>query len=121
MEKNLSRYERGLATLSKMAGKNGEDAILPLGDLGKYIVEMAYGDIFNREGLSLRDREMITVTILTVLGREPQLKVHLNAAMNLGLTERELEEVMIQTTPYAGFPTAINAVNILKQVIEERN
>ena len=52
-------------------------------------------------------------------GREPQLRVHLGAALNVGLTAEQLEEVIIQTVPYAGFPTAINALNLLKQVVAE--
>jgi 4-carboxymuconolactone decarboxylase len=51
-------------------------------------------------------------------GREPQLRVHFGAALNVGVTMKELEEVIIQTVPYAGFPTAINALNILRSVNE---
>jgi 4-carboxymuconolactone decarboxylase len=111
-----SRYERGLNKLSEVDGREGIDIISSLGDLGKYIAEFAYGDIYSRDGLSLRDREIAVIAMLTALGgREPQLRVHLNAAMNVGLTPAELEEIIIHTVPYAGFPTAINALNILKE------
>jgi 4-carboxymuconolactone decarboxylase len=50
-------------------------------------------------------------------GREPQLRVHLSAGLNVGITAQELEEVIIQTVPYAGFPTAINALNLLREVV----
>lgn len=90
----------------------------PLGDLGRYIVEFAFGDIYSREGLSLRDRELVTVAMLAAMGgREPQLEVHIGAALNVGLTEEEIEEAIIQTVPYAGFPTAINAMNAFKRVV----
>lgn len=116
-----SRYERGLAKLAEVDGHAGEAVVQPLGDLGRYIVEFAFGDIYSRGVLSLRDRELATVAMLTALGgREPQLKVHLGAALHVGITERELEEVIIQTVPYAGFPTAINAMNALKQVLAEQ-
>lgn len=101
-----------------MDGKAGVEIVAPLGDLGRYIVEFAFGDIYSREGLGLRDRELATVAALTVMGgREPQLKVHLGAALNVGLTEEEIKETIIQTVPYAGFPTAINAMNVFKEVL----
>ena len=111
------RYERGLIKLAEVDGKVGEEVVAPLGDLGRYIVEFGFGDIYSREGLSLREREIATIAMLTAMGgREPQLRVHLGAALNVGLTPQEIEEVIIQTVPYAGFPTAINALNLLKQI-----
>ena len=113
-----SRFERGLAKLAEVDGSAGEEVVAPLGDLGRYIVEFAFGDIYSRPGLSLRDREIATVALLAGLGaREPQLRVHLAAGLNVGLTAKELEEIVIQTVPYAGFPTAINALNALRDVV----
>jgi 4-carboxymuconolactone decarboxylase len=117
-DRNETRYSRGLAKLAEVDGTAGADIVEPLGDLGRYIVEFAFGDIYSRDGLSLRDRELATVAILTAMGgREPQLRVHLRAGLNVGLTPQELEEVIIQTVPYAGFPTAINAMNLLREVV----
>lgn len=117
MKIESSRYQRGLIKLAEVDGHAGEEVVAPLGDLGRYIVEFAFGDIYNRDGISLRDREIATVAMLTVLGgREPQLKIHIGAALNVGLTSKEIEEIIIQTVPYAGFPTAINALNVLKEV-----
>lgn len=117
-----SRYEKGLIKLSEIDGSAGEKVVAPLGDLGRYIVEFAFGDIYSRGEISLRDREIATVALLTALGgREPQLKVHIGASLNVGLTTKEIEEVIIHTVPYAGFPTAINALNILKEVIQEND
>jgi 4-carboxymuconolactone decarboxylase len=113
-----TRLTRGLAKLAEVEGSAGTEVVRPLGDLGRYIVEFAFGDIISRDGLSLRDRELVTVAVLTALGaREPQLRIHLRAGLNVGLTADELEEIIIQTVPYAGFPTAINALNLLKEVI----
>lgn len=118
---NQTRYERGLVKLTEVDGEAGEKVVSKLGDLGKYIIEFAFGDIYSRDGLTLRDREIATIAILTALGgREPQLRVHIGAALNVGLTNKEIEEVIIHTVPYAGFPTAINAFNILKE-FEETN
>jgi len=91
-----------------------------LGDLGRYIVEFSFGDIYSREGLSLRDRQIATVAMLTVLGgREPQLRLHLGAALNVGLSAQEIEEIILHTVSYAGFPTAINAMRLLQDVFAE--
>jgi 4-carboxymuconolactone decarboxylase len=111
-----TRYERGLAKLAEVDGQTGQQIVSRLGDLGRYIVEFAFGDIYSRPGLSLREREIATVAALTVLGgREPQLRVHIEAALHVGITMQELEEIVLQTVPYAGFPTAINAMNLLSQ------
>jgi 4-carboxymuconolactone decarboxylase len=118
--KNETRFERGLAKLAEVDGKAGEEVVAPLGDLGRYIVEFAFGDIYSRDNLTIREREIATVAMLTVLGgREPQLRVHIGAALNVGITAKEIEEIIIQTVPYAGFPTAINAMNILKEGMKE--
>ena len=116
------RYERGLKKMSEVYGVDAGEAVEPLRDLGRYMVEFPYGDIYSREGLALRDREIATTAMLTALGgREPQLRVHFAAALNVGLTPDELEEIIIHTVVFAGFPTAINAMNLLHAVLAERN
>lgn len=115
-----TRFERGLRKLAEVDGQAGEDVVAPLGDLGRYIVEFAFGDIYSRDGLSLREREIATIAMLTVLGaREPQLRVHIGGGLNVGLTAAEIEEIIIQTIPYAGFPTAINALSLLKEILSK--
>jgi 4-carboxymuconolactone decarboxylase len=116
------RYERGLKKMTEVYGVDGGEFIEPLHDLGRYMVEFPYGDIYSRGGLALRDREIATSAMLTALGgREPQLRVHFAAALNVGLTPDELEEIIIHTVIFAGFPTAINAMNLLHAVLAERN
>jgi 4-carboxymuconolactone decarboxylase len=116
-----TRYERGLARLAQIDGAAGERITSSLGDLGRYIVEFAFGDIYSREGMSLRDREIATVAALTSMGgRESQLRLHMQAALHVGLSFQELEEIILQTVPYAGFPTAINAMNLLLKLKAER-
>lgn len=107
------RYERGAKLISDLFGQVGEDAVAPLGDLGRYIIEFAYGDVWSREGLSVRDRQIATIAMLTALGREPELRPHIIGALRAGMTKAEIAEVIIHTVPYAGFPTAINALNLL--------
>ncbi len=116
-EQERTRYERGLAKLAEVDGHAGEEVVAPLGDLGRYIVEFAFGDIYSRGGLGLREREMATVAMLTVLDRGPELRVHIGGALNVGVTPTEIEELIIQTVPYAGFPTAIHALKALHEMV----
>jgi 4-carboxymuconolactone decarboxylase len=102
--------------LAEIDGKAGEEVVAPLGALGRYIIEFAFGDIYSRGVLSLRDREIATVAMLAALGgRDKQLRVHIGAALNVGLSMAEIEETILHTVPYAGFPTAINAMAVLKE------
>lgn len=109
------RYSRGRVLSAKLSGTIGEEGVDSLGDLGRYVVEFVLGDVFSRSGLSLRDRELITVAMLAALGRhEPQLDLHLRGALNVGVTLEELREVIIHSSPYAGFPAAIGALRRLQ-------
>lgn len=110
------RYERGIAKLAEVTGKSGEEVVASLGDLGRYIIEFGFGEIYSREGLSLRERKIATIAMLTVLGRDEQLRVHIDAALNVGLSTEEIEETILQTLLYAGFPNAINALSLLKEM-----
>ncbi|MDQ8045777.1 MAG: carboxymuconolactone decarboxylase family protein [Solirubrobacteraceae bacterium] len=114
-----SRYDRGRARLSEIHGGGGEAIVDSLGDLGRYVVEFAFGDVYSRPGLAPRDRALITIAMLAAMGgREPQLDVHLRGALSVGLTVDELRELMIHVAPYAGFPAAINGMERLKAMEE---
>ncbi|PHV02556.1 hypothetical protein CSQ88_06430 [Iodobacter sp. BJB302] len=89
-------------------------------DLGRYIIEFAFGEIYSRPGLTLAQRELATVAMLSAMGNAaPQLKVHLEAALNVGLSREEIIEVLIQTAVYAGFPAALNAVFAAKEIFAQ--
>jgi 4-carboxymuconolactone decarboxylase len=127
MQKETSneRYKRGLAKLKEINQAGGERLIENLKtvapDLSRYVIEFPFGDIFSRPGLDLRTREMVTVAALTALGNaEPQLKDHINGALNVGCSQEEIVEVIIQMAVYAGFPAAIRAMNIAKTAFSER-
>lgn len=119
-----TRFETGMENLRKIDGDGGEavirslDSIAP--DLGRYIVEFAFGDIYDRNGLSLQEREMITLSsLLTAGGCEPQLKVHINAALHVGISPEKIIETFLQCIPYTGFPRILNAVSVAKKVFTE--
>lgn len=119
------RYVQGLAKLTEIDGEAGEKVIRSLAnicpDLGKYIIEYPFGDIYQREGLDLKTRELVTVAALTALGHcQPQLNVHVNGALNVGCTPQEIVEVILQMSVYAGFPSALNGMFVAKTVFTER-
>jgi 4-carboxymuconolactone decarboxylase len=114
------RYQRGLDKLAELNPQASAEILAPLGDLGRYILEYGYGDIYSRPGLNLRERLLLTIAMLTVLGRWPQLKIHIGNGLRVGLTPGEIEEVILQSTLYAGFPTAIEAMQLLQAVLAEQ-
>ena len=123
---NQDRYERGWEKLKEIDGEAGERVIESLKDiapdLGRYVIEFPFGDVYSRPGLDLKSREIATVAALTALGNaQPQLKVHIHGALNVGCTREEIIELIIQMAVYAGFPAALNAIFAAKDVFEERD
>lgn len=121
-----SRYQRGLAALSAIDGEAGERVIAALADIAPdfatYLIEFPFGDIYSRPALGLREREIATVAALTAMGNAtPQLKVHLHAALNVGLSRQEIIEILMQMAVYAGFPAALNGLFAAKEVFAERD
>jgi 4-carboxymuconolactone decarboxylase len=126
MNNHNDRFERGLAKLHEIDGEAGERVIEALKDiapdLARYTIEFPFGDIYQRPGLDLRSREMATVAALTALGTaQPQLKVHIHGALNVGCTRTEIVEIIIQMAVYAGFPAALNGMFAAKEVFAERD
>ena len=119
------RYARGAARLAEIDGAAGDAVISSLADLapdlGRYIIEFGFGDIYSRSGIDLKTRELATIAALTAMGNaRPQLEVHLGAALNVGATRMEIVEIIIQMSLYAGFPASLNAVSALRTVLEAR-
>jgi 4-carboxymuconolactone decarboxylase len=119
------RYERGLAKLKEIYGDRAQILVAALGevapDLSRYVVEFGFGDIHCRPGLDLKSREIATVAALTALGTaSPQLRAHIHAAMNVGCSQEEVVEVILQMALYAGFPATINGIQAAKEVFAER-
>lgn len=109
-----ARHALGLTTLERVTGKSGRAVVESLADiapeLGGFIVDFAYGDVISRAGLDMKTRELATVSALAALGNaQPQLKVHIRGALNVGASRAEIVEILLQTAVYAGFPAALNA------------
>jgi 4-carboxymuconolactone decarboxylase len=121
-----SRFERGSRALSDIDGKAGENVVSALADIApdfaRYMIEFAFGDIYSRPGLDLRAREIATIAALTAIGNAaPQLKVHIEAGLNVGLTRDEITEIIMQMAVYAGFPAALNGLFTAKEVFSHRS
>jgi 4-carboxymuconolactone decarboxylase len=120
------RFERGLKKLAEIDGEAGERVLESLKgiapDLGRYIIEFPFGDIYSRPGLDLKSREIAVVAALTAMGNaRPQLQVHIHGALNVGCTREEVVEVIMQMAVYAGFPAALNGIFAAKGVFDERD
>jgi 4-carboxymuconolactone decarboxylase len=86
----------------------------------EFITRFAWGGVWSREGLDRKTRSAITLAVLTALGREQELALHVRAAVRNGLTEQEIAEVLLHTSVYAGVPAANAAFGLAKQVLEEQ-
>lgn len=120
-----NRYERGLAKLHEIDGKVGERVVQSLADIApdfaRYLIEFPFGDVYCRPGLDLKSREIAVVAALTAMGNaEPQLKVHIQGAVNVGVTRTEIVETIMQMAIYAGFPAALNGLAAAKEVFAQQ-
>jgi 4-carboxymuconolactone decarboxylase len=123
--RNKERYARGWDKLKEIDGEAGErviEALAPIApDFARYLIEFPFGDIYSRPALDLKSREIATIAALAALGNaQPQLKVHIEGALNVGCTRDEIVEVFMQMAVYAGFPAALNALFAAREVFAAR-
>jgi 4-carboxymuconolactone decarboxylase len=121
----LDRQQLGEEALSAITGGTGAAVVESLKeiapDLADWIVSFSYGDVLSRPGLDKRSRQFSTIAALTAMGTAmPQLKVHINGALNVGCTPAEIVEVVLQMVVFCGFPSAINGLNVAREVFRER-
>ncbi|MBJ3815838.1 carboxymuconolactone decarboxylase family protein [Shimwellia pseudoproteus] len=121
---NSTRYQRGMAKLREIDGEAGEHVVASLADIApdfaQYLVEFPFGDIYSRPGLDLQHREMAVVAALTAMGNAaPQLRVHIQAALNVGVSRQQIVEIIMQMAVYAGFPAALNGLAAAREVFHQ--
>ncbi|MFE3649374.1 carboxymuconolactone decarboxylase family protein [Streptomyces sp. NPDC059152] len=119
------RYEYGMKVLEQVDGEAGQRIVDSLADtspeLGHQVVAWAFGDMYARPELAPCERQLVTLGVLTALGGcEIELDVHINAALNVGLTTTEISEALLHSAVYCGMPRAINATLVAKKVFGER-
>ena len=119
------RFDQGLRVLQQVNGEVAQRVLDSLADvspeLGHQIVAWGFGEIYARPQLAPRDRQLVTLGILTALGGcESQLETHVNTALNVGLTPEQIAETLLHSAGYCGFPRALNATFVAKKVFAER-
>jgi len=110
---STARFDRGMALLAQVGGSDPTRVLDSMADiapdLGRLTIEFGYGDIYSRPGLTPPQRQIITVAALTAMGTAaPQLRFHIDGALNVGVTPTEIVEVIMHMCVYAGFPAALN-------------
>lgn len=119
------RFERGLQMLGSVNAEVGQLVVDSLADISPemshQLVAWGFGEIYSRPQLVPRDRQLVTLGMLTALGGcETQLEVHVHTALNVGLTPEQIAEALLQSAGYCGFPRALNAMGVAKKVFGER-
>ena len=116
-------FERGLATRKQVMGEDfvanafdkATDFSLPI---QHFVTRNAWGDVWQRPGLDLKTRSLITVAMLTALGKQHELKGHVRGALNNGVTPEQLQEVLLHASIYCGLPAAVEAFRTAAEVID---
>ena len=120
------RYERGERLLREIDGDKVADNLIAryqnlAPDFTRYLVEFAFGEIYAREG-DLKHREIVAIASLATMGGcDAQLETHVHGAFNVGLSESEIVETVMTLIPYIGFPKALNAMAVVKHVVDKRS
>lgn len=120
---NSEVFERGLARRKAMFGPNGAKPVENADDFNrdfeKVVTEHCFGDIWDREGLTQRERSLLTCAMLVALNRGPQLRGHVVGAISNGVTKDEFREMLMHASLYAGIPAAVEGFRIASEVFAE--
>jgi len=124
MAKTSELFDRGLQVRKEVLGTAYVDSALRTAtsfneDFQKLVTELAWGAVWSRPGLPRNTRSMLTIAMLAALGQHEELKLHVRASRNTGVTQDEVKEVLLQVAVYAGIPAANSAFQIARRVYEE--
>jgi 4-carboxymuconolactone decarboxylase len=118
------RYEAGLQTRREVLGAYVARAQADVDDFNREFSELlntyCWNDIWNRPGLDRKTRSLLNLAMLSALGREHELKLHVNGALNNGLTKDQIKEVFLQVAIYCGVPAAVVSFRCAREVFKER-
>src|SRR5882672_4083940 len=119
------RFDDGLKTRREVLGAKYVDASMAaIDDFNREFTDMlnasCWNDVWNRPGLPKKTRSMLNLAMLSALGKEHELKLHLNGSLNSGVTKEEIREVLLQVAIYCGVPAAVVAFRCAKEVFKER-
>lgn len=119
------RHDAGLKTRREVLGAGYVDkSMAAVDDFNAPFVDLlntyCWNDIWNRPGLDRRTRSMLNLAMLTALNRGPELRLHVNGALNNGLSKEDIREVFLQAAIYCGVPAAVEAFRVAREVFKER-
>jgi 4-carboxymuconolactone decarboxylase len=122
---NEERFRAGLEMRQEVLGRehvdrslrNATDFTRPMQEL---VTEYCWGEIWTRPGLDRRTRSLLNLAMLTALNRPHELELHVKGALNNGVTEEEIGEVLLQAAIYCGVPAAIDGFRVAQKVLTER-
>lgn len=117
-------YDRGMAVRRSVLGDAHVDRSLERAtdfdaDFQEFITKTAWGQIWTRPGLDIRTRSMLTIGMLAALGKDSELKLHIRATRNTGVTRDEVKEILMQAAVYAGVPAGNHAIALARAVYAE--
>ncbi|WP_439150693.1 carboxymuconolactone decarboxylase family protein [Sulfitobacter sp.] len=117
-------FERGLKTRREVLGDAYVDASLGKATdfswpMQQLVTEYCWDEIWNRPGLSRRDRSILNLGMISALNRQHELRTHVRGALNNGLTKEEIAEIFLQVAIYCGVPAAIDSFRSAQQVLDE--
>lgn len=117
-------YDRGMAVRRSVLGDAHVDRSLARAtgfdaDFQEFITKTAWGQIWTRPGLDIRTRSMLTIAMLAALGKDGELKLHIRATRNTGVTRDEVKEILMQAAVYAGVPAGNHAIALARAVYAE--
>jgi 4-carboxymuconolactone decarboxylase len=115
--------QAGLATRRAVLGNDYVQAALDkstafTAPLQELVTRHAWGNTWQRKGIDLKTRSIVTVSMLVALGRMHELKIHVRGALNNGVTPEELQEIFMHASVYCGFPAAVDAFRAASEVVD---
>jgi 4-carboxymuconolactone decarboxylase len=119
-------YKKGMSTRRSVLGDDHVDKAIKATtdfdrDFQEYITAGAWGMVWDRPGLTKRERSLITIALLAALGHDEELRMHLKATKNTGASADDVKEVLLHTAVYAGVPVANNAFKLAKELFKDND
>ena len=123
MTSDHPQFDKGLTTRTQVMGEDFVNKALGgatdfTQPMQEHITAKAWGDVWQRPGLELKTRSMITVAMLIAMGKQHELKGHVRGALNNGVTPAELQEVLLHAAVYCGVPSAVEAFRTAAEVVD---
>ena len=117
-------FEKGIAKRRKVLGNEYVDKALASADefgadLQKLITEYAWGEVWNKESLTDKERSMVNLGMIAALNRPHELKLHIKGALNNGLTKDQIRDIFLQVTVYCGAPAGIDSMRLAREAFAE--